>query len=167
MQFGKSGKDEKDMTAPIGSLADSTTAGIGQTKLEAFLGKGSKVVGNLTFTGPVELDGHVEGEINAQDRITVGESAVINARIIGGEVIVKGTVNGDISASKRLSLKRPAKIIGNISSANLSIEEGVVFEGKCMMGNSTSVSRSEGSGQSTKGVVAVTGNAGKLGATAA
>lgn len=163
MQFGKSGKDDKDITAPIGTSVDSSTSGSGQGKLEAILGKGSKVVGNLTFTGPVELDGHVEGEINAQDRITIGESAVINARIIGGEVVVKGTVNGDINASKRLSLKRPAKVIGNISSTNLSIEEGVVFEGKCIMSSPNSASAN----LTQKGVVGVAGNAGKLGATAA
>ena len=102
-------------------------------KIEAFLGKGSKVVGALNFTGPVELDGYVEGEIAAQDRLTIGEAAVIHAKVTGGEVVVKGTVNGDIFASKRLSLKRPARVVGNISTANLSIEEGVIFEGKSSM----------------------------------
>lgn len=120
-----------------GSTTGSANAGplgTGTDKVEAFLGKGSKVVGALTFTGPVELDGYVEGEVQAQDRLTVGESAVINARITGGEILVKGTVNGDITASKRLSLKRPARVIGNINCTNLSIEEGVIFEGKASMG---------------------------------
>jgi cytoskeletal protein CcmA (bactofilin family) len=111
----------------------SSPLGASGEKVEAFLGKGSKVVGTLTFSGPVELDGYVEGEIISQDRLTVGESAVINARITGAEVLVKGTVNGDISASKKLSLRRPARIIGNISTASLSIEEGVIFEGKSSM----------------------------------
>lgn len=112
------------------------TSGSGE-RVEAFLGKGSKVVGNLTFTGPVELDGYVEGEIVAQDRLIIGEAAVINAKISGGEILVKGTVNGDITASKRLSFKRPAKVVGNITTTNLSIEEGVIFEGKSSMGGST------------------------------
>ena len=139
MTFGRSGND-KDKSTATPSLSDVTPAvgSVNPGKLEAFLGKGSKVVGNLTFTGPVELDGYVEGEVNAVDKITIGESAVINAKIIGGEVVIKGTVNGDVNASKRLSLKKPAKILGNISSTNLSIEEGVVFEGKCIMGNSSS-----------------------------
>src|SRR4029079_1387264 len=41
----------------------------------AFLGKGSRVVGKLTFEGPVRIEGHVEGEITAQDALTIGESA--------------------------------------------------------------------------------------------
>lgn len=44
-----------------------------------------------------------------------------------------GTVQGDIIASKKLSIKAPAKVSGNISSVVLSIEEGVLFEGKCQM----------------------------------
>ena len=100
----------------------------------------------------------------------------MNGRIIGGEVIIKGTVNGDISASKRLSLKRPAKILGNISSTNLSIEEGVIFEGKCIMGSSSTSSgvRSETSTRSeanlqpkaVPGANVGVGGVGKLGATA-
>ena len=105
---------------------------------DAFLGKGSKVVGTLTFTGPVELDGQVEGEISSQDKLTVGESAVITAKVSGSEIIIRGTVSGDISASKKLILKKPARITGNITTSNLMIEEGVVFEGKCSMtGGST------------------------------
>lgn len=118
------------MTNVIGMPAAPQQGG----KVEAYLGKGSKVVGTLTFSGPVELDGHVEGEVAAQDRLTVGESAFVQGKIMGAEVVVRGTVHGDVIASKRLSLKKPAKIIGNISSSSISIEEGVVFEGKCSMG---------------------------------
>lgn len=137
MSFSRSGKDDKDTTTTSSSF-DLSASASAPGKLEAFLGKGCKIVGNLTFTGPVEIDGSVEGEVNAQDRITIGESAVVNAKIVGGEVIVKGTVNGDIIASKRLSLKKPAKILGNITSTNLSIEEGVIFEGKCLMNSAPS-----------------------------
>jgi cytoskeletal protein CcmA (bactofilin family) len=130
MSFGRP-KDEKEMDKTPSSTA--TLPGSSGDKVEAFLGKGSKVVGALTFTGPVELDGYVEGEIIAQDRLTVGEAAVIQAKITGSEVIIKGTVNGDIYASKRLSLRRPARVVGNISTSTLSIEEGVIFEGKSSM----------------------------------
>jgi cytoskeletal protein CcmA (bactofilin family) len=157
MSFSKS-SSSKDESTTLGGDYSSSQPG----KLEAFIGKGSKIVGNLNFTGPVEINGTVEGEIHAQDRITVGESAIVNAKIVGGEVVVLGTVNGDIVASKRLSLKKPAKILGNITSSNLSIEEGVVFEGKCVMGSAVS-SDSKNSGP----VKAVTGGAAvKIGASA-
>lgn len=101
--------------------------------MEAFLGQGSKITGNISFSGPAELNGQVEGELKSTDRLVIGESAIVNAKVEGVEVVVKGTVNGDISASQKLSLKKPARVTGNISSSNLSIEEGVIFEGRCSM----------------------------------
>jgi two-component system CheB/CheR fusion protein len=68
----------------------------------AFLGKGSRVTGKLAFEGTVRIEGHVEGEISAQDTLIVGETAVVNAQINGASVVVHGRVTGDITARKRL-----------------------------------------------------------------
>lgn len=105
----------------------------GGGNVDAFLGKGSKAVGALTFSGPAEIDGDIEGEIHSKDRLSIGEAANIKAKILGAEIVVRGTVSGDIVASRALILKRPAKITGNIQAPSLSIEEGVTFEGKCSM----------------------------------
>jgi cytoskeletal protein CcmA (bactofilin family) len=141
MQFGKP-KDPESISSSIslgapvissgGMAGNSDSSG----KADAFLGKGTKIVGTLTFTGAAEINGQVEGEVISQERLIIGESAVVNAKITGGEIVVKGTVNGDITASKRLILQRPAKITGNLTTSNLTIEEGVVFEGKCSMNTS-------------------------------
>jgi len=159
MSFGKS-KDDKEPSTGIPSGIPSGIGGItpiGQGRMdsrpdgrpEAFLGKGCKIVGTLTFAGPVEVEGNVEGEIIAQDRLIVGESAVIKGKITGGEIVIKGEIQGDIVATKRLNLKRPARIIGNITAAVLSIDEGVVFEGKCQMNigaSSAGTGKNEGRG---------------------
>jgi len=136
MSFGKKDNAHTENSSSVSSSGSSSRHSSGSNGVEAFLGQGSKVNGTLTFSGPAELNGLVEGELHAKEKLTIGESAVINARIVGGEILVKGTVNGDISA-KTLSLKRPAKINGNITSSNLSIEEGVIFEGKCSMSQSS------------------------------
>jgi len=137
MSFGKKENVQPESANLNSSGSSSRHSSSSSNGVEAFLGQGSKVNGTLTFSGPAELNGLVEGELHAKEKLTIGESAVINARIVGGEILVKGTVNGDISA-KTLSLKRPAKINGNISSSNLSIEDGVIFEGKCSMTQSSS-----------------------------
>lgn len=130
MSFGKL-KGESDDKPSLAATLRPAVGGSGN--VDAFLGRGSRVVGAMTFSGPVELDGDVEGEVHAKDRLTIGESANVKAKIVGNEITIRGTVTGDIYASKSLTLKRPARIIGNIQSAVLSIEEGVIFEGKCSM----------------------------------
>src|SRR5438046_1668438 len=107
----------------------------------AFLGKGTKIVGKLTFEGSVRIEGQVEGEITAQDTLTVGESAVVKAKIAGTSVVVHGQVTGDINARTRLELRAPSKVVGNITSASLVIHEGAVFEGRCSMGGGTDNAR--------------------------
>ena len=109
----------------------------------AFLGKGSRVVGKLTFEGPVRIEGQVEGEITAQDALTIGESAVVNAQIVGNSVVIQGRVTGDVTARKRLEIRSPGKLFGNITSPSLVIQEGVVFEGQCNMGAAVDPQRSE------------------------
>jgi cytoskeletal protein CcmA (bactofilin family) len=96
------------------------------------------VVGTLRFEGASEIGGSVEGEIFAEGRLVIGETAKVKARVQGVEVVVRGTVEGDIIATKKLALLRPARVAGNIASASLSIEEGVVFEGGCEMLKSAS-----------------------------
>ena len=51
---------ERDARGPKPDDASGTSA---------FLGKGSRVTGKLAFEGPVRIEGHVEGEIAAQDTL--------------------------------------------------------------------------------------------------
>ena len=50
-----------------------------------------------------------------------------------GVAQVNGTVNGDISATERIQLGRTARVVGNIATPKLIIEDGALFEGGCTM----------------------------------
>ena len=108
--------------------------------LTAFLGKGTRITGTLVFEGPSRIEGHVEGEVSAQDTLTVGESAVVNARIKGTVVLIRGTVTGDVVAATRLEIRAPAKVTGDITAPTLVVEEGAILEGRCSMRSGASVS---------------------------
>jgi len=102
---------------------------------QAHLGKGSRVEGRLTFEGNVRIDGEIEGEVDAQGTVTIGETAVIRAQISAGSIVVKGKVTGDLVGRKRVELHVPSRLQGNITTPSLVIHEGVVFEGHCSMGS--------------------------------
>ncbi|MBI3785785.1 MAG: polymer-forming cytoskeletal protein [Deltaproteobacteria bacterium] len=104
-------------------------------QLQAHLGKGSCVEGKLTFEGSVRIDGQVNGEIQAQEAVIIGDTAVVNAQITAGTVILTGKLTGDVIARKRVELRAPGKLTGNITTPTLVIHEGVTFEGHCTMGN--------------------------------
>jgi len=104
------------------------------TGASAFLGRGTRITGKLSFEGPVRIEGYVEGEVNAQDTLTIGEGADVRAQLNGTSIVIHGNVTGDVKANKRLEVRAPAKLVGNITAPVLVIHEGVIFEGQCSMG---------------------------------
>ncbi len=109
------------------------TRGTDVAALTAFLGKGTRITGKLEFEGPSRIEGHVEGEVLARDTVTVGESAVVNARVEGVVIVIQGTVTGDVVAESRLEIRAPGKVIGDVTTPILVINEGAILEGRCSM----------------------------------
>lgn len=109
------------------------TAPVASSEPHAYLDSGSRVNGKLHFDGPVRIDGQIEGEITAKESLVVGESAVVTAQIKGLSVVVAGKVSGDITASQRIEIRPSAKVLGNLTSPVLVIQEGALFEGHCTM----------------------------------
>ncbi len=106
-------------------------ADVGQTTL----GKGCDITGKLCFDGTVQIDGRVDGEISAQETVLIGESAVVNAQVTADSIVITGKVTGDITARRRLEIRAPGQVHGNVSTPSLVVHDGVVFEGRCSMGN--------------------------------
>ncbi|NOZ86377.1 MAG: polymer-forming cytoskeletal protein [Deltaproteobacteria bacterium] len=103
--------------------------------MNAILGQGSEFEGKLSFQGTVRIDGKFKGEVLSDDVLVVGESAEVRAEISVGTVIINGKVWGDVRAKESVQIHAPAQLRGNIFTPSLTIDEGVVFEGKCQMEN--------------------------------
>jgi cytoskeletal protein CcmA (bactofilin family) len=134
------GKDEKpqrpnEFKAPSVVASRSGEPALGEDADQAHLVKGSRVEGRLTFEGSVRIDGEIDGEIEAQGTVTIGENAVVRAQISAANIVVNGKVTGDLLGRKRVELRVPARLQGNITTPSLVIHEGVVFEGHCSMGS--------------------------------
>jgi len=104
--------------------------------VQANLGAGSRIEGKLTFEGSVRIDGEINGEISAKETVIIGESAVITAQIQANTVVIHGRVQGDVTARKRVELRAPARLIGNLNTPSVVMNEGIIFEGHCTMGTS-------------------------------
>jgi len=102
-----------------------------------FIAKGSEFVGKLTFEGTVRIDGKIDGEIFSRGTLIIGPGADIKAKINVDSVMISGNVNGNVTARKKIELRAPARLIGNITTPSLVVEQGVIFEGNCKMDNTT------------------------------
>jgi cytoskeletal protein CcmA (bactofilin family) len=99
---------------------------------ESRIGRGTKVVGKVTFGATARIEGEVEGEITGEE-IILSEGAVVNARISAQTITIAGTVNGDITARQRIELLATARARGTLKTPNLVLHEGAVFDGDCKM----------------------------------
>lgn len=99
------------------------------------------VVGILRFTDDLLVDGSVEGEITSDGELTVGANASIQAgeknkvAVRTHSAIIHGKVVGDVVVTDRVVLASTAELVGDVTAAKISIEEGAVFVGMCRVGN--------------------------------
>jgi cytoskeletal protein CcmA (bactofilin family) len=99
----------------------------------AFLGKGTRFKGVVTYDGTVRIDGHIEGEVISTGTLIVGETAVIDAEVSVGTLVCGGQITGNITATEKVQLLNPAMVTGSIKTPVLMIEAGVRLNGQCEM----------------------------------
>jgi len=89
-----------------------------------------EIKGNLKFSGEMSFDGKLDGVIQTDGVLNLGDSAIINGHINAQTVVVRGKVNGNINAKEKIEIKTKAELFGDIKAAKLVVEEGVTFVGK-------------------------------------
>ena len=95
--------------------------------VSAFIGKGVDFKGTIIYNGTVRIDGSLEGEVQTDGILLIGEEAVLKAKVTAGTVVSKGKITGDVTATEKIRLRAPAVLNGGVKTPMLSIEEGVLF----------------------------------------
>jgi cytoskeletal protein CcmA (bactofilin family) len=94
------------------------------------IGKSVKVVGEIFTKEDLYVDGDIEGTIESQDnKVTIGPNGRVQANIRAREVIILGQVQGNVDTSDKVDIRKDAKLVGNITTARISIEDGALFKG--------------------------------------
>lgn len=101
----------------------------------ATLGASVLIKGAVTGSEDLVLDGRVEGPIELpENTLTVGPNADIRADIVANSVIVFGAITGNVTARDRVHIRCGASVEGNLSCAQLAIQDGALFKGSVAMG---------------------------------
>src|ERR1043165_4171548 len=98
-----------------------------------------EIKGSIKFQKELLIDGKVEGEINSEGVLTIGENADIRGEIKTKSITVFGKVQGNISVNERCELKSKCTLQGDLKAARLIIEEGATFIGKSEVTSGMSV----------------------------
>lgn len=125
-------KKQKGESSGIFERVTGVSIGEGSS-MNAFLDRGTKFEGKLTFEGTVRIDGKFIGDIFSKDRLVIGEGGDVEGKIEVGHCIVSGTFRGEMKVRDRLELQAPAKFYGTLIAPTLVVAEGVVLEGNVKM----------------------------------
>lgn len=116
------------------SESDSMARDIKEGRLSGFVGHGTTLTGETEFHAMLRVDGHLVGTVSSEaGTLIVGTNGQVDANVVVAAAMIGGTVNGDIVATEKLQLGRTARVMGNIQSPRLIVEEGAILEGSCSM----------------------------------
>ncbi|MDP8917220.1 MAG: polymer-forming cytoskeletal protein [Pseudomonadota bacterium] len=96
------------------------------------------IKGGIEGRGEIQLQGKAWGDVKVE-RLMVGEAAMLEGSVDAVVVEVRGKVTGSITA-RQVRLLASAKVEGDITYEQLSIDNGAHFEGRCIK----STTKSEG-----------------------
>ena len=93
------------------------------------LGKGTRVIGEVSSEDDLIVDGELEGSLQLANRLTLGPGSKVTADITAKEVEVFGSLRGNVEAKERIAIHAGATIIGDIKTAGIVIDDGAYFKG--------------------------------------
>jgi cytoskeletal protein CcmA (bactofilin family) len=105
-----------------------------QPAIGTLIGAGTRVHGDIEFSGGIHVDGYVKGNVeavgDAASSISVSERGCVEGTVSVAHVLLNGTVNGDVLAADRVELGPRARVIGNVRYALIEMAVGAEVNGK-------------------------------------
>lgn len=110
-------------STPVGRFDDARNG-------SATIGKAVKIIGQIHSKEDLYVDGDVEGTVEAPEhRLTIGPNGTVKATVKAREVVALGTIQGNVEAAERIDIRKDAKLVGDIKTARIVIEDGAYFKG--------------------------------------
>lgn len=109
-----------------------------ETQISTIIGMGAQSNGDFIAEGAVRIDGTVNGDVTVTEMVIVGASGCINGSIKTRKVVIGGEVYGNLNVPEKVELTSTARVIGDITTNGLVIDEKAVFQGRCDMNQDAS-----------------------------
>lgn len=112
-----------------------------QNRIDSLVGAGTKIEGNVNFTGGLRVDGEIKGNVvgdpGKPSTLVLSEHARIEGEIRVSHLVVNGTIVGPVHATEYLELQGKAKVTGDVCYKSLEIQLGAVIDGKLLHATET------------------------------
>jgi cytoskeletal protein CcmA (bactofilin family) len=93
------------------------------------IGRGAVIEGKVRASGPIQIDGHVEGALQVEGQVSVGPSGTVTGELVADDVVVGGRVQGKVFARAHLHVASGGSVRGEVRYGSLQIDRGGVIDG--------------------------------------
>ncbi|MCI8727789.1 MAG: polymer-forming cytoskeletal protein [Hungatella sp.] len=101
--------------------------------INTIIGDNSKIEGLLLTSDSTRVDGLLQGKILSESSVIIGEHGVIRGDIKAVDILIAGTVYGNIRADSKIEITGTGRVLGDMFTKTLVIDEGASFKGNCTM----------------------------------
>jgi cytoskeletal protein CcmA (bactofilin family) len=125
----------KKEATPVSSMSPARSepenrGGPATSNGSATIGKAVKIVGQIYSNEDLYVDGEVEGTVEAMEhKLTIGPNGTVKATVKARDVAVLGSIAGNVEATDKIEIRKDAKLVGDIKTARIIIEDGAYFKG--------------------------------------
>ena len=100
--------------------------------INTIIGKGSAISGNMKVNGFIRVDGDIDGSLETDGNVIVGENARIRGNLTAKSVIIGGIIKGNIKANESVKILAEAAVIGDIISRKVQVDGSAIIHGHCI-----------------------------------
>jgi len=113
-----------------------------QSRIDSLIGVGTRIEGNITFTGGLRVDGEIIGNVTAvpdqPSTLVVSEQARIEGEIRVSHLVVNGAITGPVYTAEFLELQSRSRVMGDVHYNTLEMHLGAIVEGRLVHRSSES-----------------------------
>ena len=101
----------------------------GGPRQSAVIGPSMSIKGEIRSREELLVDGEVEGLLESQSLLTVGNNGKVKGNIRARQVAIFGSVRGNVEVSEKIAIREQGSLIGDIKAAGIIIDDGAYFKG--------------------------------------
>jgi cytoskeletal protein CcmA (bactofilin family) len=109
-----------------------------QNRIDSLIGAGTRIEGDIQYTGGLRIDGEVKGRVVAPHgtpaTLVISEQARVEGEVRVSHLVVNGTIVGPVHSGEFLELQPKARITGDVYYSRLEMHLGAVVEGRLVHG---------------------------------
>ncbi len=109
----------------------------------SIIGHNSQFQGRFAVKGAIRIDGKFEGDSLIVDKVFIGPKGKVKTNVKASSVVVEGVLIGNIQATNRVLLLPSSRILGDIQTPELIIQNGTILRGNCTISHRTDTDSKE------------------------